>query len=291
MLIINDSYTQLNNIFKITNETSSSDKFEQRCVRYLRNKYPKHIFSLKGGRNNTSSDILVDDEFFIECKMMENGNKRNGAQSTGFGIRLSDDKSKFLCSSTVENNEYADEIIKYINKNFSKFKNLTNSNSGTEEILLDQSVFAKYIHNYYVDKNVMFFMTSYYRDLIIFKNTVSNLIKYFNIVASVRFLKNGTKDLPKNARDIAADVLKKKFNAKAINFTDKMMTVKISSPIINPYIELDDKTTVYLSKIEDTKNEYRIMKVLTIGSPRVSFNILTIRDQDPKDIKIFEDYM
>lgn len=63
MLIINDCYTSIDRLFKSINETKESDQFEQRCVRFLRSRYPGHRFSLKGGRNKMTSDILVDDSF------------------------------------------------------------------------------------------------------------------------------------------------------------------------------------------------------------------------------------
>lgn len=222
--------------------------------------------------------------------MMENKIKKNGAQSTGFGIKLDDKENKFIASDSVENDENAAKIVKYINKNFNDFKEINKSNSGTRDIDLDNNVFASYIHNYYSKKNVMFFITSYDDKLVIFKNTPSNLLKYFNIITSVRFFKNGTRDIPANIREKVINLLKKKYNATSERVDKKKTIIKIRSEIKEPYIDVDD-TTIYLSKISDSSNEYRIMKVSDIGSPRVIFKIISKREQDQKDLQQFEDFI
>ena len=146
MLFVNENYNSLYKILYIVNETKDSDKFESKCARYLRKQFPDHKFTVKGGSNNQVSDILVDNKFYIECKMTENGTKKNGAQSTGFGIKLVSDNGKqyFECSETASDNESANKILKYINDNVNDFISITEPHSKTVDLDINALFTSKY---------------------------------------------------------------------------------------------------------------------------------------------------
>lgn len=292
MFSIRNAYESLNRILHIVNETKDSDSFESKCARYLRKQFPDHKFTVKGGNNKTVSDILVDDKFYIECKMTENGKKKVGAQSTGFGIKLVEDGDKkfFECSETADDSDAASQIMSYINDNFDSFVKLTEPHSSKIEFDLDTSVFANWIHDYYVKKGVEFFITALNNEYSIFKNTPENLLKYFDINAFARYYSNGSKDLPLSQRDDLIAGLKKQCKVSSVRFDDKQSIIKVNNEIENPYFDIGD-TKVYLSDKNQKPNEYRVMKVSGVGSPRILFSLHTKANQDEKDLAQFEKFL
>lgn len=292
MLFVNKKYESLNRILHIVNETKDSDSFESKCARYLRKQFPDHKFTVKGGNNKTVSDILVDDKFYIECKMTENGKKKVGAQSTGFGIKLVEDGDKkfFECSETADDSDAASQIMSYINDNFDSFVKLTEPHSSKIEFDLDASVFANWIHDYYVKKGVEFFITALNNEYSIFKNTPENLLKYFDINAFARYYSNGSKDLPLSQRDDVIAGLKKQCKISSVRFDDKQSIIKVNGEIENPYFDIGD-TKLYLSDKNQKPNEYRVMKVSGVGSPRILFSLHTKANQDVKDLEQFKKFL
>lgn len=294
MLFINNKYESLNRILNkhIINETLDSDKFESKCARYLRKQFPGHKFTLKGGNNRTTSDILVDDKFYIECKMTENGSKKVGAQSTGFGIKLIENGNNkfFECSDTALDNEAASEIMSYINNNINDFIKLIEPHSSKIRLDLDISIFANWICDYYKHKGVEFFITAFDNEFAIFKNTVRNILKYFNIVAFARYYSNGSKNLPLSQRDEIISGLKKQCKISSSRYDDKQSFVTIKGEIENPYFDIGD-TKIYLSDKNQKPNEYRVMKVSDVGSPRVLFSLYTKANQDARDLEQFKKFL
>lgn len=284
MLIVNEKYTSL---FNIMNESHDSDKFESKCIRYLRKQFPDHKFKLKGGNNNQRSDILVDDKFYIECKMTENGKKKDGSQTTGFGIKLIDN-NRFTYIDESINNESANEILNYINNRVDDCKKFLQPHTGSLDFDLDPIIFARWINNYYLNKNVLFFITVYNKKLVLFKNTIENLLKYFNISCSLRYYKYGTKDLPISKKDIVINALKDKYKKISFNDQGNYLYVCINEDINSQYINIEDNFTIYLSNKNQKEHNYKIMKLSDKSAPRVIFKLHSKLDQDDKDFNEFK---
>jgi hypothetical protein len=287
MLIINKTY---NVIDSIINESFDSDEFEHKCAMYLRKQFPDHKFTVKGGNNRSVSDILVDDKFYIECKMTEHDNKICGVQSTGFGIKLNEDNKVFECSDTADGNDTANKIMSYINTNIDSFVKLTEPHTSKVKIKLDQSVFADWINSYYKSKNVEFFMTFLNNEFSIFKNTSKNICKYFNIDAYARYYSSGSTDLPVIYRDDVAAELKNKLKPLSIKFDGKKMIIKLNKTIDNNYIDVGD-LKLFLSDKNQEPNEYRVMKLTCAGSPRIIFGMCAKANQDTKDLEQFKKFL
>jgi hypothetical protein len=291
MLFINKQYNELSQL-KVINESSvASDSFEKSCIRFLKKNYPDHNFILKGGDNKTVLDILVDDSFYIECKMTESTvSPKKGAQVTGFGIKPSEDNKSFILSNTVTSNEYANIILKYINDNFDEFIKVSKPHTKTCDINLDQKLFATYIYNYYNNKGAKFFIINYNKKFVLFKNTISNLLKYFDISACARYYSNGTKSLPTKYIDPVLSVLKNKYNITNVVLNNDSVYIKSEDLIETPYIDCDT-CQIYLSDYKQEPGTYRVMKCQNIGSTRVLFTIKAKLAQDQKDIDTFEKYL
>ena len=294
MLIISERYNSIQSLACKCKfyETKDSDNFEKSCARYLRKQFPDHTFTVKGGNNKMTSDILVDDKFYIECKMTESNNKSCVAQSTGFGIKLVDDGNgkQFKCSDTASDSDAAHDILSYINNNIGSFEKLINQHSSKVAIEVDQHVLAEWMYNYYSHKNVAFFMSKYNGNYCIFKNSVDNILKYFDIIAYARYYANGTKDLPLSQRDDLIEGLKKQCKVSSYRYDDRKSIVCIKDEIENPYFYIGN-TRVYLSNKNQKTNEYRVMKVSCIGSPRILFSLNTKVNQDTKDLEQFKKFL
>jgi hypothetical protein len=180
--------------------------------------------------------------------------------------------------------------MSYINDNFDSFVKLTEPHSSKIEFDLDASVFANWIHDYYVKKGVKFFITALNNKYSIFKNTSENLLKYFDINAFARYYSNGLRDLPLSQRDDLIAGLKKQCKISSSRYDDKQSFVTIKGEIENPYFDIGD-TTIYLSDKNQKPNEYRVMKVSDVGSPRILFSLHTKANQDAKDLEQFKKFL
>lgn len=289
MLIINTSYTPLH---KLIWESVASDSFEKLCYNYLVLKYPNRKFKLLGSNNNTVADILVDDSFYIECKMSDT-TLGNGAQATGFGLALVKDSmgnDSFECSKqNFVPSKAMNKIIDYINSNIDSFIAVAEPNSGTVDINLPKSIFSQYISDYYKNKNVEFFMTSIDGEFSIFRNTPGKISQYFDISACVRFFGYGTKSLPKGRRDEVLKFLNSQYKVKSVRYDGSKMYVTLKKPIQNRYINYSD-LSLFMSSAGCNEGEYRIMKLTGRGAPRVMFKLRTIKSQSPADLKSFEKF-
>ena len=156
---------------------------------------------------------------------------------------------------------------------------------------MDQSVFANWISDYYKSKNVKYFISMYGCSYIIFENTPKNLLKYFDIVAFARYYANGTKNVPLSARDSVLDYINKRLNVKHIRFDGLKTIITLKDTPNDKYIQVPDSIKVFLSDKGQKENEYRLMKVSSVGTPRILFGLSSKLEQDKKDLDKFEKFL
>jgi hypothetical protein len=223
--------------------------------------------------------------------MTENGKKRDGAQITCFNLLL-DKENKFEIANRDKSDlvESSSNIIEYINSNFDSFSKLVNQNSKVVNVDLDKRVLSNYIHEFYDKKNVKFFITTFENKLVLFRNAPAKIEKYFDISASVRYVSNGTRNLPKNMRDSVSDFLKKRYKLKDIHYDGAHTIITSADPIEEKYIDFND-SHLYISDYNLDENAYRVMKLADKGSPRVLLKVKTKRNQDASDLESFEKYI
>jgi len=166
--------------------------FEEECLKYLNGKYGNY-FKLQGKSNSTVSDIYFNGEgnsFYIEAKMPT-------AQCGQFVLLPSVENKKLTYSNKnkTQQNEFSDEIIKFINLNVDKF---LNCGTAGIEILLNKDIFYKWIVNYYKNKNVKYIITKQENFLIF---SIDKINKYFDITARYRQKKSGSRALNSSKTD------------------------------------------------------------------------------------------
>lgn len=165
------------------------ENFESECLKFLKKEYPNYTFSRSGGADSTIPDIYVENDgtpYYIEVKMPN-------AQSGQFVVIYDEESGtfKFSDKNKTQENPYTDEIIRYMNIEFEKFRN-----AGTkgEEILIDTKIFIDWIIDNYKEKDVRYFITKKDDNFILIP--IDDFGKYFNVKAVYRVKKSGSSSVP-----------------------------------------------------------------------------------------------
>ena len=155
-------------------------EFEEQCTNYLNQEFCDFAtFIPMGSSDSTVSDILVktntNKTFYIEVK-------HSPAQCGQF-VLLPDIKTqKFVYSSDNknENNQFAKQIITFMNKDFNVFKE---AGTAGKEISFNncKNIFSDWIKLIYTKKNVKFFISNNYNII-----PVQDFNDFFNISATYR---------------------------------------------------------------------------------------------------------
>lgn len=167
------------------------EEHEDRCLEYLRNKYPTIDFEERGGSDSTESDILVKlvgRAFYIEAKMPQ-------SQCGQFVLLPDLCKKEFLFSpnnKSIETKEVL-AIKNFINNDFNSFCSVGSKGKVISSYL--KPSFVKWIVEYYKQKGVKYVITLYDEEFIIFP--LEKISNYFDIKAVFRIKKSGSSKAPK----------------------------------------------------------------------------------------------
>jgi|688.fasta_scaffold352087_2 hypothetical protein len=215
-------------------------KLEIEISNYLRNLLGNnYLVENTGGSDSFKPDIIVSNKsekskVFIEVKS-------NIAQCGQFVVL--DENKTFLFSNenkTLQSN--ANNIITFMNKHYSTFSQ--SSTSGIE-LNLKKEIFYQWVKNYFIQKKVNFIATMIGSKVVFFKP--ENIDEYYDISATYRVKKSGSRDLPLN---YSFEELRKEVS-------DYLSSNKIDSEIIKIQRE-SKKTRIFFSKTNNIKN-LRIM--------------------------------
>lgn len=256
------------------------EKFELMCYEYLKKTYKNEKIDFYHGESmdSTKPDIAVIKNgkiiFFIEVKDKK-------AQSGQFVVKADKLTKKFDFSAKNKSNpnEMTDVIIDYMNSNFEYF-----SNAGTagQHLDINMDIFENWIIKYYENKNVKY-VISFDGEYVIFP--IRKFGKYFDITASYRVKKSGSRKPAKKDIDIIKQYIKCQYsNTNFIQDKDKIY-VEIDTPLITDRFRLDG-FTYYLSK--QSSNKYEVRKLSNTYNMNVIFSIKLIKSQSLIDLKEFE---
>lgn len=168
------------------------EDFEIDCTNYLNRNFGNYAkFIHQGGTDSTIPDILAKtvsgNVFYLDAK-------HSPAQCGQFVLLpdLETNSFKYSTQNVNQINEWADIIIRHMNKYFDEFRE-----SGTtgKDIILDNSqvVFSNWIIESYRDKNVKFFITNDYTIL-----PIERFSDYFEVSAKYRIKRSGSSSLGKS---------------------------------------------------------------------------------------------
>lgn len=254
------------------------EKFENDCYEYLKRTYPNTIFHLEGCMDSTKSDIAVlkngITHFYIEVK-------DSTAQSGQFVLNPDEKSETFVFSprNRSKPNGMTEIMIQYMNNDFHRFNNAGNAG---QSLNIDTNVFADWIIDHYISKNVKY-VISRGRDYVILP--IHKFNKYFQINATYRIKKSGSgvpaiKDMP-----IVKNTISRLYPSATYAHEGKKLYVKITDALITDKFVLGD-STFFLSK--RTQNEYEVRKLSNTYKMNVIFSIKLIKSQDINDLIEFE---
>ena len=254
------------------------ENFEQQCCDYL-NKYygnQKIRFQLCGKSNANNPDILVIKNnvniFNMEVKMPN-------AQSGQFVLKNINGFFVFSEANKSDETEAAAAIIKHMNDNYELYENVSTTSIPIE---MEQSEFASWIINHYLEKDEKYLITHNGKNFIILP--IEKYQNYFNIKANYRIKKSGSSDLSaKNIKEIEeyfyelGEECEFTYNGEKHFLTKPPMVLKEEIHVGNYDYSVRDVSGEgsYLRKLSNTKNA------------NVIFNIDLISEQDDEDLDIF----
>lgn len=240
-------------------------KYEKECCDFIIKEYGDFAkFCPQGGSNSTVSDVLVlcdNQEFFIEIKEPK-------SQCGQFVVI--EDNGFFIYSPRNKTiiNQYATEIINFMNLNFAKYSNITTAGIKIE---IDSSILVDWIKKYYSEqKKVKYFVSGNSQSPIIFN--VQNFEKYFDVIAKYRIKRSGSSNVSKKNRKEVCVVLNRDFNIdeRNIRIEENKLIVETSA-ILEKHKFSIGVNSFQLSKI--SSSEYVVRQLSKTKNANVIFSI------------------
>lgn len=247
-------------------------QFELAAVNFLQRNYGQYAsFVQQGGEDSTIPDILVSTnrkQFYIETKSAT-------AQSGQFVVLPNYETNQFVFSKNnkTEENEMTRFIIDYMNQNWETYKNI---NTTGENIDMSDIIFTNWITNYYKSKDVKYFISGSENQFVLVP--VDDFSTSFDVTATYRIKKSGTRKLPKKYVSNVTDFFNKKYEKS--NILKKGNHTYLNTR--TPFLDLDKKcfkidtiadTIFYLSKDDIYPDGYRISIKSNTNNPNIIFSI------------------
>lgn len=243
---------------------STWSDFENQCLKYLYNNFNQYAsFEAMGGADSTVSDIKVvsknNKEFFIEVK-------HSPAQCGQF-VLIPNNKTQtfeFSNKNASKLTSTAQEIIDNMNLNYTKYKN-----AGTAGLKIEfknsNTVFAKWIIEYYKSKKTKYIITNNYT---LFH--IQNILDYFDIECLYRIKKSGSSSVGITYKDtIIKFVEKMKLNNYSYNYNNGHLMILTTDNMDRKIIEIDKNSYMFskrtgcyeIRKLSNTKNANVIFSI------------------------------
>lgn len=245
------------------------EEFEKECTKYLNNEFSDFgEFIHKGRSDSTIPDILVKTyygkTFYIDVK-------HSPAQCGQF-VLLPDIKTqKFVYShrNINENNQFAEQIISFMNTEFDFFKEA--GTAGKEISFNDcENIFSDWIKLIYSKKNVKFFISNEYNII-----PVQNLNNFFSVSATYRVKRSGSCTVSKNKQEKVINYINNlNFNIEEVIDNRKNIYIKSSSNMDKIRFILDNYEYMF-SQRDDL---YEIRQLSNTFNSNVIFSIELMND-------------
>ena len=258
------------------------EEFEIKACKYLNDKYSNSYlkFNHVGGMNSTKSDIDVikNNQYLFSIEV-----KDSSAQSGQFVVLPNEENKSFNFSNKNKSkpNNITKAIIDYMNNNFDKFYN-----AGTkgEQIIMDTSIFEKWIITHYKSKNVKYIITNS-KDGNFVILPIDNFGKYFSISASYRMKKSGSQKLAKKYINYVEKYLDENFGNYEKIVNDEGFLIKLSDSVINHRFQIDNHTFYFSPK---GNGKFEIRTLSNTQNLNVIFSINIKKSQETSDLLLFE---
>lgn len=255
---------------------STWQEFENKCGAYLNATYGNGSarFVVSGGSDSHAADIKVyvngANKFNMEIKSAT-------AQSGQFVVL--EQNGKFIFSpQNKSDKQFAGPFIAHMNQNYAKFKNVA---SGAKEIDLAEEEFNRWIIAHYLEKNARFVITGTTGAYVIFP--VEKYGQYFKTSCVYRIKKSGSTNVPPRS----AEEIKQLFKATSYRYDGKYFLVNGSTYRVGDRLTYCDH--IYFVSAALPTGELKITRLSNTRNANVIFSINLIKNQDPQDLKAFEE--
>lgn len=245
--------------------------FEKQCTKYLQEEFGEFAeFDCEGGSDSTVSDILVKPRktapFCIEVKLPT-------AQCGQFVLFPDMELGEFIYSGKNKTNcnEYAKQIIKFMNTKFEVFKN-AGTKGGIIEFPKSDKIFFDWIKTLYKEKEVKFIIT--HNNIILPLEKINN---YFLVTAHYRIKKSGSGDVGKRKiNKVKEYILRKDYSISSIEQKDSKLFVVSEKNIDKEKFVFENDNYMFAQR----GNMYEIRKLSNTNHANVIFLIKLKNDID-----------
>lgn len=257
--------------------------FELECFNYLNKNFSNNYieFEYLGSSDSTVSDISVIKNnhkvFTIEVKMPK-------SQSGQFVLSPNFKTNTFIYSkkNKTKINRYSNNIIKYMNKNFSFY---SDTKRNSKKINLDSNLFANWIISYYKTKSVKYIITQNHNGSFIIL-PLSKISDYFDISAVYRIKKSGSANPSRaNLQEIKELLKINNIDINKLEFNNKKLYLYTNSEVHNHSKFSSDKYDYLFNKI--SRNIFNVRRLSRTYNSNVIFSLELIKEQDENDFNNF----
>ena len=239
--------------------------FQDEATNFLDN-YFNADFTMEGGFDATTSHITVRKSNHLITTIEA---KFGPTQAGQIVLDFFDNKFTFCDKSKNESNKYTQEIIKYLNSNYSLF---AGTNTASIHVNISDSILFNWVKTIYADKDVEWIISSNNFNNLTLKDLlfipINEIENYFNISLVFRRKKTGDTQIP--GKDIIdfkdqLDLITKDYKIKKTNNKYLLTT--------NSRLSDFNIGTKYLVSMTNVDCQYYIKKKDINTNPNVMFQL------------------
>lgn len=257
------------------------ENFENEMTDFLQEMLDDYDVMVKqlGNADSTIPDIEITinnnmKKFYVETKMP-------ASQTSQFVVEIKDNSFIYGKKNKFNGNEYSDEIIKILNNNFEKYKNVAQSGMT---IPVPEEIAFGWIASNMRNKDVEFIISVDNNDnKKIF--SLDQFNNFFNIKTTLRRKKSGSQNLPKTYYEDFKKQLEIKFSKYDYNLYTENNKLFLNLPLDlsknDCYIDsniLPEGKKYFLSN--KGNNKYEIKITSATNNPNIIFELSVKDDED-----------
>lgn len=244
--------------------TANWENFEWACTEYLNIRFGYYAeFIHQGGSDSTVPDILAisknGTEFYLEAKL-------SPAQCGQFVLLPETTTKTFKYSNRNKSNinKYSAAIIEHMNKHFEKYKEAGTKGENIN-MINETEIFAGWVMQTYRDKGVKFIITN---DYTIFP--LENFRNYFNVTATYRIKRSGSRDVGKKLmKNVASFIKTCDYGITSCQMDDNKLFIHSNAELDNQRFVLGEYEYMFAKR----NKLYEVRKLSNTYNANVIFSI------------------
>lgn len=231
------------------------EQFEIDCTNHLKETYKDKTFVHNGGSDSTTSDIKVDDDYYIEVK-------HTPAQCCQFVLFPEDNHFYYSSDNKKPLNQYSARIINFMNQNYEYYSN----GNKSKAIVYNNCEFDFFgcVKEFYKIKNVKYFITNNF--ILV---PIDKIQDVFDITAVYRVKKSGSKNPSKSMIDKLTQYISQNYNTNSINYDGKHFIIDSNDNLNKQVFMIDEYKYMFAEK----DNKFILRQLSNTCNSNVIFSI------------------